>query len=201
MPRPDDVVGWSADGRRALTEEHRRRAVANAGVLGVAVVVHGLGHHPARRRDRRPQRQPSAGTPPAAAEAAARTAFRPAATNSAVVGSSASMGNASLPRWTYHRLAVRMTLILRSTPCLRSVERHLDVQLDQAPHRATVCHNGNTLRPTCPVCHLLQGPPHKRDRAPYCSVISRAVELHPLPSDMAAPHPAGDPACSFEAQA
>jgi hypothetical protein len=58
MPWPDDVVGGSADRRRALAEEHGRRALAKTGLLGVATVVHRLGHQPTRRRHRRPQRQP-----------------------------------------------------------------------------------------------------------------------------------------------
>jgi hypothetical protein len=57
MPWPDDVVGGPAQRRRALAEEHRRRVLANAEFLGVATVVHRLGHHPARGRHWRPQRQ------------------------------------------------------------------------------------------------------------------------------------------------
>src|SRR5829696_4268086 len=58
----------------------------------------------------------SAGTPPAVADAAARTAPAPLVRSSAVLGASASTGNASCSRWTYHRSAVWMTLILRSAP-------------------------------------------------------------------------------------
>jgi hypothetical protein len=59
---------------------------------------------------------PAAGTPPAVAEAAAWTCSKPLASSRAVLESSALTGNVSLPRWTYHRSLVLMTLILRSAP-------------------------------------------------------------------------------------
>ena len=54
----------------------------------------------------------STGTPPTLAEAATRTAPRPSVSSAAVVGSSASTGNASAPPWTYQPSAARTTATL-----------------------------------------------------------------------------------------